>query len=443
MENIKEKVLAQKDEIINDLKTLVSYPSINNNNENNTPFGIANQQVLHKALQIAQNYGFKTVNLDDYCGYIEMGQGKEIIGVVCHLDVVPVSPTWSYDPFTLTQVENKLYGRGSTDDKGPAVCSLHALKILKEIEPTMNKRIRLILGCNEETGSECMAHYIKCEGHVDLGFTPDGNFPVIFGEKGMVSGIIQKQSTKIENCSGGTVSNAVANSAVFKLKSDCINQDKLDNYFKENNITYTYKDNTLTVKGVAAHASTPNLGVNAISYGIEGLYQANINDPFIDEYHKLIGTYYDGRNLGINFKDEYGPLTFNVGLISSDKDIITATIDIRFPVSSNKNDVLNKMKIHDSIKNLHGVDPLFFEPNHPMIKALCDAYYSITNDTENKPMVIGGGTYAKSMHNIVAFGCEFPNRDYHIHDDDEFTTVEELLLQTELYTQALINLLNL
>lgn len=440
--NIKEKVMQQQEDIINNLATLVSYPSVYQE-DGFKPFGKANQECLHKALEIAKSYGFKTVNLDNYCGYIEMGQGEQVIGVLAHLDIVPVSATWATNPFELTRKGDKFYGRGTSDDKGAAVCSLAALRILKEIEPTMKKRIRLILGCNEETGSKGIAYYVSKEGYVDLGFTPDGDFPCIYGEKGAIHANFKASSTKILNCKGGIVSNAVPNFAEFELVPGCLNEEKLDKYFKENKVEYTLNDNKLYVRGIAAHASTPHLGFNAISYAIEGLYQADINDNFVTEYHNAISTDYDGRGLNIKCEDEYGPLTFNIGIISQEKDVICCTVDIRFPVTLHKEDIINKMKENKNIFDLSGIDPLFFDPNHPMVKALCDAYYKVTDDKVNKPMVIGGGTYAKSMKNIIAFGCEFPNEDCHIHDDNEFVTLQILLLQTEIYVEGLINLLNL
>ena len=160
---MKQEILKYKDEMIDQLAQLVSYPSTYQPNQDNTPFGISNRDCLNKALEIASSYGFKTVNLDNYCGYIEMGQGEEIIGILAHLDVVPVSDTWNSDPFKLTIIDDKMYGRGTSDDKGAVVCSLTALRMLKEKEHTFTKRVRLILGCNEESGSRGVEYYIEKE----------------------------------------------------------------------------------------------------------------------------------------------------------------------------------------------------------------------------------------------------------------------------------------
>lgn len=442
---MKERILELKDEMINDLATLVSYNSIYMPNENGTPFGLNNQACLHKALEIASGYGFKTVNLDDYCGYIEMGQGEEIVGILAHLDVVPASDSWNSDPFKLTIVDDKMYGRGTSDDKGAVVCSLTALRLLKEKEASFTKRVRLILGCNEESGSRGVEHYIEKEGHVNCGFTPDGEFPLVFGEKGMVSGLLVGKSEKIKDIKAGTVSNAVAATCQITFNDDCFDTNKLDTFLKEHNIKYTYENKVLTVYGVAAHASLPQLGVNAISYSMEALYNAGINDPVVDNYHNLVALTYNGEKANVHFEDEYGNLTFNVGKAFKEDDNLCFTIDIRFPVTLKKETVMNNLKEagKGTIVNIDGVDPLFFSPEHPMIKALHQAYVSVTNDTEHLPMVIGGGTYAKDMHNIVAFGCDDGKYDYHIHDDNEFVTWQSMLTQTECYYQAILNLLEI
>lgn len=433
------------DDMIKDLATLVAYPTVYAEDEG-TPFGIANRDCLHAALKMAEDYGFTAVNVDDYCGYIEMGQGEEIIGILAHLDVVPVSDTWATDPFKLTKIEDRYYGRGTTDDKGAAIASLTAMRMLKELEPTFTKRVRLILGCNEETGSRGVQHYVEKYGYVNCGFTPDGNFPLVYGEKGMARGLLELSSEKIADIKGGTVSNAVAASVKVELKNaNDVDTAKLDEFFKANNISYTLTGNELTVLGVASHASLPDLGVNAISYAMEGLYQAGLNDEATDLYHKLVGTSIHGENMNMAFVDEYGDLSFNIGLAFKQNDKLCFTIDIRFPVTLTTEQVLAAFEKGSEgyVSGISGFEPLFFPPDHPMISALMDAYVSVTGDAETKPWVIGGGTYAKSMKGIVAFGCEDEECNYHIHDDNEFVTEKSLLKQTACYYQAILNLMKI
>ncbi|MBR0137421.1 MAG: Sapep family Mn(2+)-dependent dipeptidase, partial [Erysipelotrichaceae bacterium] len=399
---------------------------------------------LAKALEIAEGYGFKTANLDNYCGYAEMGQGDEIIGIVAHLDVVPVSDTWATNPFEMTRIDDRFYGRGTTDDKGAAICGLTAMRILKDNGVQMNKRIRLILGCNEESGSRCIRHYVEKEGPVSCGFTPDGYFPLVYGEKGMVAGLFKGKSEHIKNINGGIVSNAVAAKCRFEIEGS-IDEAKLDEYFRENGIEYEFKDGVLNVTGRAAHASTPELGINAISHGFEALYKAGINDELVDAYHNLIGTGYNGEKLGIGFEDEFGKLTFNIGVAAVKDGEVCCTIDIRFPVTLKKEQIMDPMKENGGkwIEIYRGSDSLFFPLEHPMIDAMLSAYYKVKGSDEEKPMTIGGGTYAKAMPNIVAFGCEYMDVDCHIHDDNEFVTRDSLLFQSEVYAEALLNLLKI
>ena len=443
---IKEKVNEYMPELLEDLATLVSYPSVYS--EDAKPFGQANIDCLNAALDLGRKYGFTAVNVDNYAGYIEMGEGEEVIGIVGHLDVVPVADTWKTNPFKMTLIDGKYYGRGTSDDKGGVVCSLMAMKILAEMYPRFNKRIRLIMGCNEESGSAGLRYYIEKYGYVDCGFTPDGCFPVVFGEKGMIGGLFSGKSNKILDINGGTASNAVASKVTIKLVKDSFDKHIFSKFIEENGLRYELTEEAeydiLTVFGTAAHASTPEEGINAISYGLEGLYQANLNDPFADAFHKLVNTGYYGEGLGVDLKDEYGRLTLNIGVAKKVEDDLTLTIDIRFPVTL-KHEPIVEALIKNSegwVTKAGGVDPLFFPLEHPMIKAMLDAYYEVT-DSDLKPVTMGGGTYARTMQNIVAFGCDTQEYNWHIHDDNEFVTEESLRIQTEVYAKAILNLLEI
>ncbi len=437
----KEDVLPYKDDMIRDLRTLVSYPSVYSDDA--PPFGQANIDCLNAALKIAEGYGFKTVNMDNYCGYVEMGEGEEIIGILAHLDVVPVSNGWSSDPFVMREDGDRLYGRGTSDDKGAGIASLTAMRMLRENRIPLNKRIRLIWGCNEETGSRGVAHYVEKEGYVNCGFTPDGEFPLVFGEKGMVSGWLKAPSTKILAIEAGNARNIVPSKCVLTTAADCYDKKKLADFLTEHKIRFESNDDTLTVYGNAAHASLPELGINALSYALEGLYQAGIDDEFVNVYHQLIALDYNGNNAGVGLADQYGKLTMNMSVARRENDDVMVSIDIRFPVTLKKEDVEKALveKGRGYIVDTNTVDPLFFPLEHPMIKALMKAYVDVTGDTEKQPMVIGGGTYAKEMKGIVAFGCDDGKHNYHIHDDDEFVTVDSLLMQTACYYEAIVNLL--
>ncbi len=206
---IKEQIHGLTDEMLTNLGRLVAIDSQLGTPAEGMPFGEGPAKVLEEALKIADELGFKTVNLDNYCGYAEMGEGEEIVGIAGHLDIVPVGGDWTYDPFKLTREGDHVYGRGTTDDKGPVLEALYAMKLLRDSGVKLNKRVRLIMGCNEETGSKCMEHYNEVAEEVSCGFTPDANFPCIHGEKGMVMMTAHSKNTRIISMNGGFVSNAV------------------------------------------------------------------------------------------------------------------------------------------------------------------------------------------------------------------------------------------
>lgn len=449
---IKEFLQKNKQNMIDDLATIVSYDSVAELDGNSQyPFGNVNAQVLDEALKIFEREGLITENVDYYAGYGEIGEGEKLIGILAHLDIVPCGKGWTSDPLTLTIRDGKIFGRGVTDDKGPVICALYAMKYLKESGVKLNKRIRLIVGCCEERGSHCLNYYVEKKGHIDYGFTPDGSFPGIYGEKGGVKGTFSSINTKIKDINGGLVSNAVCNEVYAIFDKNTINEAKLKEYFDKNNIKFSFEGNEsekLIVYGVAAHASTPHLGVNAIGHLFAALEYAGFEDDFVTYYNKHVGLLTDGSSFDCKLEDKYGALTFNNGMVYMKDGQIMGTIDIRVPVTYDTEVVVNKLKEHFNDKNgqlldASGGKPLFFDPESPMVKALVDAYREVSKDYETEPMVIGGGTYSKGINNCIAFGPEYPGEDCHIHDIDEFMCEDKFLEQTEIYIKALMNLLNL
>ncbi|SFG69706.1 succinyl-diaminopimelate desuccinylase [Lachnospiraceae bacterium C7] len=451
---VKKRVQAYKDEMLTRLDKLVAINSVMGEAKENAPFGEKPLEALNVALDMLKEDGFETANVDNYAGYAQMGQGDEVIGVIGHLDVVPAkkSDGWDTDPFTMVEKDGTLYGRGVSDDKGAVVASMIAMKVIKDMGIPVNKRVRLIMGTNEENGSKCLEHYVEKEGHVDYGFTPDGDFPAIYGEKGILQGGYVSKKTNIIDIEGGTVANAVPGKVTVKVSAGSYSSEKLDKFFKENKIPYTVENNgdvdTIEVTGVAAHASTPTLGVNAISYLLVGLKNADFSDAFVDFYCTHFGLETNGAMMGADLKDEYGDLTLNCGVISMKDGVIEGTVDIRFPVTLSTKEVLDHMKDHMEDENGKvsfdtQVEPLFFAPDSALVSSLYEAYVDVTGDKENKPMVIGGGTYAKEINNTIAFGCAFPGYDYRIHNTNEWVKIDELLLQAEIYVHGIIKLLSI
>lgn len=446
---IKEIIKSYKDEMIMNLTKLISYRSVLGEESKNAPFGIECAKCLQEALNIADKYGFKTKNLDNYCGYAEIGEGEEIVGIVAHLDVVPEGNGWNTNPYEATMKENKIYGRGTSDDKGAVIASMTALKIIKDMNIPINKKVRLIMGCNEETGSKCMKHYIEKEGDIDIGFTPDGDFPVVNGEKGQIKLKFKCNNKNNIFINGGVVSNAVSDNCSLKLSNELYNKESFEKYLKQNNIEYSIIENggidEIKVKGKSAHASNPSLGINAISYTIMALKEAGYEDDLVKFYSKFINIETNGESFGIKLSDKYGELTFVNGMIFVENDLIVGTIDIRVPILIDSKELADKILLKEYGETILEVESitksLYYPEDSKLVTALMKAYRDVTGDENAKPFTIGGGTYAKSMNNCVAFGCEFPNTDNRIHNANEFVDIDELLLQVELYVYAILELI--
>ena len=449
---VKEEIHALSEEMVENLGRLVAIDSQLGTPAEGMPFGEGPAKALEEGLKIAEELGFETVNLDNYCGYAQMGEGEDIIGIAGHLDVVPAGGDWKHEPFRLTREGDYVYGRGTTDDKGPVIEALYAMKLLRDSGVKINKRVRLIMGCNEETGSKCMEHYNEVEEELSCGFTPDGNFPCIHGEKGMLGMRPYSKNTRIISMNGGFVPNAVCDSCTTVIPASDGMKERIEKALSETKLQ-TYKvteENgqiSIYAKGVSAHASTPTLGVNAAGVTFECLAKAGFEDDFVEFYNTHIGTSCDGSGIGLKYEDEYGEMTLCNGIVKTQDGVITCTIDIRVPVTL-KEDEVRKMcegKLEDEngrieIKHMHA--PLFFPRESPLVEALYKAYVDVTGDTDNKPMVIGGGTYAKSLKNIIAFGPEKPGVDYRIHSSDEFIRVSDMEEAVLIYMEAIKNLLD-
>ena len=451
MTDTMEKITGMTDEMLEKLERLVKHNSQRGEPAEGKPFGEGPAAALAEGLAIAEEMGFATVNMDNYCGYAEMGEGKDIIGIAAHLDIVPAGEGWNTDPFTLCREGDTVYGRGVSDDKGAVIASLYAMQLVRESGVPLTKRVRLIMGCAEETGSECMRHYMANAEPVTCGFTPDGNFPGIHGEKGGMSMLARSKRTRILSMDGGFVSNAVCNRCVTRVSAGDVDGEKLKEALATTalrSFSVTEADGVLTIEtvGVAAHASTPLLGVNAAGCTMAALAAAGMEDDFVAFYNSHIGTACDGSGVGLKHSDEYGELTMNNGIVKTEDGVITCTLDIRTPVTFSEEQLRAacRGKLEDEggcIEILHVGKPLFYPRDSRLVQDLYQAYVQVTGDTETQPMVIGGGTYAKAVPGIIAFGCAFPGRDNHIHDANESLSIPELQQQVAIYAQAILNML--
>lgn len=446
-----DQIRPLEEEMLRNLSRIIAIDSVEGTPLPGKPFGEGPAKALAEALTIARELGFETTNMENYCGYAEMGSGKDIIGLCAHLDVVPVGEGWDSDPFTMTRRGDKVYGRGVSDDKGAVIASLYAMKLVRESGVKLNKRVRLIMGCNEETGSRCMEYYAQHGEPVTAGFTPDGNFPGIHGEKGGCHMLAKSKNTRIIAMNGGFVSNAVCSRCKTQVPAEAVDAEKLKAELGKSKLecfSVTEENGVITIdaKGVAAHASTPLLGVNAAGCTMKALQDAGMVDDFVEFYNAHIGNDCDGAGIGCKVEDKYGALTLNNGIVKTEDGVISCTIDIRYPVTLTPDQLraMAEPNLEDekgSIVIESVGEPLFYPEDSALVQNLLKAYQEVTGDMEHQPEVIGGGTYAKSVPGIIAFGCEFPGDDNHIHDCNESLPVEDFLLQVDIYVQAILNLL--
>ena len=456
------KINDMREEIIKSTQEILKIKSIEDEGKPGAPFGEGVSKALEYALKLSESMGFKTRNLDGYIGYAEYGEGEEYVGVLGHLDVVPEGDGWKYPPYGAEIHEGKIYARGSLDDKGPIIAALYGLKAIKEANLPLSKRVRIIFGTNEETGCGEMEYYLKHEKPPVSGFTPDAMYPLIFAEKGILSfNLVSKVETldtedfSIKYIKGGQRVNMVPDYCevgIWAREKDFIIKalDKFKQIY-DYNLTAHIKSDMLVIKsvGVSAHGSTPELGVNAIMQMFKFLETLPIEKTDIYDFIKFanekIGFELNGESLGIGLKDEdSGELSFNVGTVEIKNAHIVLGINIRYPVTFTMDDVIGPIeeKIKENKIELSDVShhkPLYFPKEHPLVDTLLRVYKEQTGDNR-EPIAIGGGTYAKEMPNIVAFGPAFPGKPDLCHQANEYIEIEDLIMNTKIYAQAMYEL---
>lgn len=456
-----------KDEIIEKTQELIRIPSVYSKSDDvSKPFGENANKALDYILDLGKNLGFRTKNLDGYCGYIEFGKGEELIGIIGHLDVVPEGEGWTFPPFSATISDNKIFGRGAIDDKGPVISSLYAMKAVME-NCKVHKRVRLILGLNEEKDWNCIKHYKEVEEMPTFGFSPDADFPCIYAEKSILNCSINMKyenpdsSIQIKeiDCNNNAL-NVVPKfcSMIFTIdESKIMMQDFIENIKKiitKNNFEIDiYKiseqELKLTSHGVQAHGAHPDLGVNAISRLVVILNQIckqyDISNELFDFFNLYIGTEYDGKSLGINVEDESGKLTLNVGHLSLKDSVLEMEMNLRIPIHTSACVVKESFIKHCSLyQNLnfcekHNTPSLYIPKDNILITTLCNIFNE-TAHSKAEPIAIGGATYARAFKNCVSFGANFPDHKDMCHQTDEFIDIDVLLLSCKIYAKAIVKL---
>ena len=450
-----------QEELLAEIGRSVAIASVQEAPQEGAPFGGPVRQALDHALDLSRRLGFRAVNVDDMAGYAEYGEGPEMVAVLGHLDVVPAGEGWTRDPFRATREGNRIYGRGVLDNKGPILTALFALKAVVEAGWPLRRRVRILFGCNEESGSRCMERYVQTEELPVAGFTPDGAYPIINAEKGMINAFCEapfgsEGPLQILSLQGGTAPNVVAPRAEALLGGDravlaealasarswrCPEGSSAEASLQEEGLR-------ISMKGLAAHGSTPEKGLNAITYLLDllgGLPLSGEQARSVQAFNSLIGHETDGASLAMALSDRIsGALTVNVGTALVRDGRLTFVLNIRFPVSFSAADVVDSLTKGLSASSLSLTSefhqaPLYVSPDSELIVKLQKVYLEITH-REPTLLAIGGGTYAKSMANVVAFGPVFPGQDYKIHEADEYWTVDDIMINARIMAHAIIEL---
>ena len=412
-----------KQEFINDLKTLIAIKSIRGNCGEETaesPLGKGINDAIEAFLSIGKRFGFKTKNLDGYCGYIEMGEGEELLGIIAHTDTVDAGDGWDYPPFECSVADDKIYGRGVIDDKGPALLALYAMKAISDANFPISKRVRLIIGGDEETGGcLCMKRYKETEELPAIAFSPDADYPAVFGEKGLLRvRIFGKEDSMPDDFKfdGGGVINVVPDEAHAFINGE-----------------------ELCEKGVAAHGSMPEKGENAVLKLAE-----KISVRFPESSFARLYSLTTAASLGIDIKDELTALSINPSVLHADNTMCELFYDIRYPITANGEEVISSIKDHTAKKGLTAEiifheEPLYVPTDSHLVSTLSKIYTEHTGDN-TPPMAIGGGTYAKSFKNCIAFGVLFPWETETMHAPNEFWAISSIEKNFDIMADAIKSL---
>ena len=462
-DKIDKYIEAHKQEMLDDICTLCRINSERSPYQEGNPFGEGPSHALAQALKMAEEYGFSINNYDNYVGTCDLNNGEHQLDILAHLDVVPAGEGWTVTkPYEPIVKDGKLYGRGTADDKGPAVAALYAMRAVKELGIPVTKNVRLILGTDEECGSSDIEHYYMIEKEAPMTFSPDSSFPVTNIEKGRFPGHvtasfeISEEKAHILSIEAGTKINVVpgkAHAAVLGITEEEIKK-AADEITKKTEVKFEIhagEDAVVIVAiGEGAHASTPEEGKNALTallFLLDNLPLAQCEQTAL--IHKLTECFpwddTEGKALGVAMNTENsGALTLALTMLTLTETRFEAYFDTRFPIGGNEDNILKPvetklascgMKLESP--KLH--KPHFVDGNSEFIKTLLNAYECFTGK-EGRCNYTGGGTYVHDLKNGVAFGASMPGVDNRMHGADEFANVSDLVVSAKIFAKAIADL---
>jgi len=474
---IQKWLAAHREEMIRDIFDLVRVNSEKMPAREGMPYGEGPAQALSIALAKAGHYGFTVQNHENYVGSIDMSDAPRGLDILAHLDVVPATPGFTVtQPFDPVEKDGKLYGRGTADDKGPAIAALYAMRALKELGVPLKKNVRLILGCDEECGSSDIEYYYKKEAAAPCTFSPDSCFPVVNVEKGhLVAAFVCKNhcdagpksaETKtaaweapcVIEAHSGMKFNVIPDTAqilIQNISRECI-EAAAETLMREVPVRVAIEPAEgalrVTVKGKSAHASTPELGVNALTALLRLLGEAReafsgakdaATKALLALSEVLVFADHAGRALGIGRDHEVtGPTTVSPDMLSVQDGVLRLTIDSRMALGSTRENTVGTLEKIAAARGCAFEVERYSETHYvpadsPFVKTLIACYEDVYERSDSKPIAMGGGTYVHEVENGVAFGCVEDEDETNLHGDDEHIAVEDLLKGSATFALAI------
>lgn len=442
---VRNHIEEHETEIIQDLIDFIGIPSVIDEIDTSKPFGKGVDDALKWALSKFEGIGMKTYyDPEGFYGYADYGSGEEMIGILAHVDVVPggIAENWKFGPFTGALENGKVYGRGALDDKGPIVSILYAMKALIETGVSFDKKIRVILGTDEENQWRGIYKYLKNESVPAYSFTPDASFPVQYAEKGLLQIKLKSGKKSDFRVKGGIALNSVPESCVYR--GDHVY--KLEKQLKKMGFDHEIEDEELYVIGRSAHSAKPQLGVNAIIRLAMAAKKVDITSNLIEFISDKIGFTNNGELIFGSCEDfPSGKLTASLNQVDIGHYGELASIDIRIPVTIDKKFITEGIKraaekYKLTYEEIDYLEPVYLPADHELIQTLSSVYEEETN-LDGKPISSGGATYARALNNCVAFGPLFPGMPRLGHQADECFEVKALLKCTQIYAKAIERLI--
>ena len=431
---------AVQDESIKALEKVIAYPSVLDEDAEDTPFGQDIYDCLKGTLKFCEDLGMRTfIDEEGYYGYAEVGEGEEMLVVLCHLDVVPAGDesSWDFPPFELTIHDDKLYGRGTQDDKGPSIAALYALKALRDQGATFNKRVRFVFGTDEETLWRCLNRYNEKEEQGTYGFAPDSAFPLTYAEKGLLQSYLVGPGSKELSLNNNGAFNVVPETATYGGN----HMDEVKAFLNDNDIKYKEKDGELVVIGKSVHSKDSFKGENAVTDLAKALNTVYDHPAlkFLSKYFKD-NVYLD--SLVGDLSDEMsGPLTVNVAKLIINEEETKIALDLRIPVSADKDKLVEKLsetaaEYDLKYEEFDYVASLYVPKDSELVTTLLEVYRELTGDM-SEPMSSGGATFARTMNNCVAFGARLPEVPEVEHQVNENMPIKNFYDAMEIYAYAI------